>query len=223
MKDLLPINAYMTFMGLKADYLLNGGDKKYADYVAFKAITPFFEQASNGLVVNDEVFKDKSLVSIGLEFCEPKIVMNGDTEEVMVEAVMADTNKNSEGQYFTDKELQEIANQINTEGSTLPDEGHSVLQGLMKEFGSNYEAIKVKIKEEKGVFNTIKAVVKDGKLWFQAFLDKNYKDLVNKYKGISIEVLGDNNGSGRIMSPKYLGFTLTNTPKLKAATIDRVA
>ena len=213
----------MTFTEIKANYLLQGGNRDYADYVAFQAITPFFEKTSEGLVVNDSDFEDKSLVSIGLEFSEPKIVMNGDTEEVMIEAVMADTSPNTEGQYFTDEELTLIANQINEEGSTLPDEGHSVLKSLVKRFGSNYEAIRAKIREEKGIFNTIKAVVKDGKLWFQAFLDKKYKDLVSKYKGISIEVLGDDNGSGRVMSPKYLGFTLTNTPKLKAARIARIA
>ena len=221
-KEYLPTNAYMTFTEIKANYLLQGGNRDYADYVAFQAITPFFEKTSEGLVVNDKDFEDKSLVSIGLEFKEPKIVMNGDTEEVLIEAIMADTTPNSEGQYFTETELSIIANQINSEGSTLPDEGHSVLKSLVKRFGSNYEAIKAKIKEEKGIFNTIKAVVKDGKLWFQAFLDKKYKDIVSKYKGISIEVLGDKNEAGRVMSPKYLGFTLTNTPKLRAAQIARV-
>ena len=212
----------MTFMSLKADYLLSGGDKDYADYVAFKAITPFFKETNHGLVVNDEDFVDKSFMSIGLEFEEPKIVMNGESEEVMIEAIMADNTPNTEGQYFTDKELEEIATQINTEGSTLPDESHMILNSLAKRYGSNYDAIMHRIKEEKGVFNTIKAVVKEGKLWFQAFLDKKYKDMVSKYKGISIEVLGDSTGSGRVLSPKYLGFTLTNSPKLKSALIDRV-
>lgn len=213
----------MTFTEIKANYLLSGGNRDYADIVAFKAISPFFKESSEGLVVNDEDFTDTSLVSIGLEFCEPRIVMNGDSEEVLIEAVMADTTPNDKGQYFTETELTLIANQINTDGSTLPDEGHSVLKSLVEKFGSNYDAIEARIKEEKGIFNTIKAVVKDGKLWFQAFLDKKYKEIVSKYKGISIEVLGDDNGSGRMMAPRYLGFTLTNSPRLNAAKIARVA
>jgi hypothetical protein len=136
-----------------------------------------------------------------------------------MEAILATTDKNTDNKFFTEDELSDISAQINTLGSTLPDVDHEKLQELVKKYGNNYEAIKTEIAKEKGVFKTIRSALKDGKLWIQAVLDKRYKNLVQKFGSLSIEALADADVTGRLRQPKYLGFTFTNNPKLKAARI----
>ena len=132
---------------------------------------------------------------------------------------MADTNKNTDGDFFTEEELKVIETQINTFGSTLPDVDHEKLNSLVQRYGNNYDAIVAELRKEKGIFKNIKAVFEKGKLWIQAVLDKRYKNHTEKFKGLSIESLAKRDDDGRLRNPKYLGFTFTNNPKLVAAKI----
>lgn len=154
---------------------------------------------------------------------EPKIVMNSDTEELVMDAILADNTPNTDGKFFTEEELQDMALQINTWGSTLPDVDHEKLMSLLKKYGNNTELIKQELKQEKGIFKSIKAVVDKGKLWIQSVLDKRYKNHTDKFKSLSIEALAESDTTGRLRKPVYLGFTFTNKPKLLSADIVKVS
>jgi hypothetical protein len=154
---------------------------------------------------------------------DPKIVMNSETEELVMDAILADNTPNKEGKFFTEEELQDIAGQINTWGSTLPDVDHEKLTSLIKKYGRDTDKIRAELRNEKGIFKSIKAVVEKGKLWIQTALDKRYKNHTDKFKSLSIEALADSEPSGRLRKPIYLGFTFTNNPKLINADIVKVA
>jgi hypothetical protein len=114
-----------------------------------------------------------------------------------------------------------MADQINTYGSTLPDVDHEKLMTLVKKHGRDQVAIMNSLKNEKGIFKSIKAAVTNGKLWIQAILDKRYKNHTDRFKALSIEAFADVEGD-RLTNPQYLGFTFTNTPKLPGAQIASV-
>lgn len=186
---------------------------------AWSVIKQRFRKVDGKYVAMSEDFKNPVLYTFQLSEPTTKIVMNADIEEIVMDAVLATDEVNTDGKYFTIQELEELAMQINTSGSTLPDVDHEVLSNLIKAHRNNYDRIKTELYQRKGIMKSIKAVVDKGKLWIQATLDKRYKNHIDRFKGLSIEAVADSDESGRLTHPTYLGFTFTNTPKLPSAQI----
>jgi ferredoxin-fold anticodon binding domain-containing protein len=211
--------------------------KNYDDDNAFNfawEATKMKMTKSNGMyVVHNHYYTQsepedlKDLTTLDMDSEDTKITMNAETDEIIMEAVLADNHITTDvtdfgkPKFFTEEELQSIADQINVAGSTLPDVDHETLKKLCMKHGlHNIEAIRAELHSEKGIFRNIKATVDKGKLWIQAILDKRYKNHVNKFKALSIETLTETEQeTGRMRNPKYLGFTFTNNPKSKNAMI----
>lgn len=171
------------------------------------------------LVACSEDFIAPQLFQFALQPAEEILIKNHDDGTIELDAVLATTEaRRSDGKAFDEEALHELARQINEEGSTFPDVDHAILAKLAEKYGPDADAIKANIKREKGVFNRIKAAVKDGKLWIKAFLDKRYKNYVERFSNLSIEAFATP-VNGRLTKPKYLGFTFTNTPQLAGAQI----
>lgn len=213
-------------------------DESTSMQIAWKLVTAKFFKAGEGgnyVIHNHYYGKSESeddeqevvgmseefkLTSFDMKEPEVKLIMNGDSEEIILEAILATTDRNTEGMFFTEKELNEISEQINVLGSSLPDVNHEKLMSLYTKIGNDPERLRTELKKEKGVFKNIKAAVKDGALWIQGVLDKRYKSVVKNFSGLSIEALTTaEKETGRLKNPHYLGFTLTNNPKLKRAQI----
>jgi hypothetical protein len=146
---------------------------------------------------------------------ETQIIANsqGDIE---LTVLLANQNpRKTDGKWFSEEALHSMAEQINANGSTLPDVDHKVLRSATAAYGSDIEAIANAVRNEKGVFKSIKAAVKDGKLWIHAVLDRAYKAVAEKFRKVSIEAVGKvDKVTGMISQPRYLGFTFTHTPEL---------
>jgi hypothetical protein len=165
-------------------------------------------------------FPQEVMYSCSIKINPEMFVSNSETGEIELNAVLATTEpRHDDGKYFTEVELQEIADQINAEGSGLPDEEHRVLEAVKARVGNNPALIREELKKEKGIFKSIKAIVEKGKLWIKALLDKRYKNHVNKYTSLSIEATATHAGNGRLVKPKYVSFTFTDTPQLAGASI----
>lgn len=218
-RAILPKDGVQLFDELFLSQKQLGNSDSVAINVAWNVIKPKLKDEGGKLVAMSGAFIPPKIHSIMTSEPELKVVMNSETEEIILDAVLADTDKNTDGDFFTEEELRSIETQINTFGSTLPDVDHEKLNSLVKKYGNNYDAIVAELKREKGIFKNIKAVFEKGKLWIQAVLDKRYKNHTEKFKGLSIESLAKRDSSGRLKNPKYLGFTFTNNPKLKAAKI----
>jgi hypothetical protein len=216
---LLPLSGVKYFNDVYNKALSNGSSEGVALGVAWSAVKNKLVVQGGSLVAMSDNFETPTLFSFKMSQPEINVVMNSETEEIILDAILADTTPNTEGKFFTDEELQSISEQINVMGSTLPDVDHEKLNSLVKKFGNNYDAIVAELKKEKGIFKNIKATFEKGKLWIQAVLDKRYKNHTEKFKSLSIEALAKSDDNGRLRNPKYLGFTFTNNPKLKAARI----
>ena len=218
-KDLLPKEGKNFYNKVYLEALKASNNVAVAQTIAWKEVKKRLIPTDSGLVANSDSFKEAKVYSFQMKNEDTKIVMNSDTGEIIMEAVLASTDANNEGKSFTPEALEDINAQINIHGSTLPDVEHEKLQLLVKKHGRNQNAIINELKVEKGIFKSIKSMIRDGKLWIQAFLDKRYKNHVDKFKALSIEAFAENDGNGKLERPKYLGFTFTNDPSIKNTRI----
>lgn len=186
--------------------------------IAWEATKLKLQKSGNTYVIHNHYYKTPEVHEFEMNEEETNISMNSETEEIIMDAVLADTNPNTDGKYFTEQELEDLAFQINTFGSTVPDVDHEKLMALVKKHGRNHDAIMHELKNEKGIMKNIKASVEKGRLWIRATLDKRFKNHLDKFKALSIEAFADVENN-RYSNPKYLGFTFTNNPKLKGARI----
>lgn len=203
--------------------LYNSAFKNYNEDTAFQmaweGVKLKFQREGDNIVIHNHYYQAEPEVhSLEMSPEETNIAINSETEEIIMDAVLADTNPNSDGKFFSEKELVALAEQINVFGSTLPDVDHEKLMGLVKKYGRDSESIRLALKNEKGLMKTIKASVEKGRLWIRAVLDKRYKNHLEKFKGLSIEAFADVE-NGEFKNAEYLGFTFTNNPKLKGARI----
>lgn len=197
--------------------LYKGDNEATAFAIAWKATKSRLKKSEGCYVAMTEDFVTPEIYTFDLSFEPSGLIMNTANEELVMEAVLANTDFNSKGQAFTEVELNEIAEQINTFGSGMPDVDHEKLKELAAKFGNNQELILQEIKKEKGIFKSIKALVHNGKLWIQQHLDKRYKNKIEKYNKLSIEVFANvDKNTGRLSKPKYLGYTLTSNPSIKS-------
>jgi cation transport regulator ChaB len=219
-KNILPDSGKAVFSEVYNNSYNKHKSEAQAFATAWSVVKQRFRKVDGKFVANSNDFVLPELFSFELTEPSTKIVMNADTEEIHMEAVLATEEPNKSGKFFTVEELEQLANQINAEGSTLPDVDHEVLQGLVNKYGNNIDLIKKELQQRKGIMKSIRAVVDKGKLWIQAVLDKRYKNHIDKFKGLSIEAVADSTpGPGRLKNPTYFGFTFTNNPQLSGAQI----
>lgn len=225
----LPINLQM---GWKSAYLtaadLYGFDRaiKVANAWLLKKMDDLENQPDEEDDGSEEIkerLMDK-IVSTELEAEESELVSFSENGDIVLNAVLAtDLPSKRDGLAYTESSLIDLADQINKRGMTLPDIEHSVYDKVMEETAT-LEEFKAKLKNEKGLLTKVKAFVQNGKLLIRAWLDKRYKNHVNKYKSLSLEahVPMENRVNGKIQKAEVLGFTFTNTPNIPGADIVNV-
>ena len=200
-------------------------ERNHSDSSAFKiawgATKKKMRQTSDGVfVANSLDFVPQKLYRFSVEPTNEVLITNSEDGSIMVDAVLADTTpRKSDGKKFTLESLQAIADQINLSGSTLPDTEHMIANSVLKKTVGDIKDAYDRIKSQKGLFTSIKAAVRDGKLWIRAWLDKRYQKIVNKYKFLSIEATAKEDGNGFLVEPNYLGFTFTKNPQLVGAAL----
>jgi hypothetical protein len=220
-KEKLPREGVQFYERVYQNSYNRNQDELLAHQVAWGMTKSKMKLVDGQLICNSEDFIPSQKYVFDLEPAEQILIKNHDDGEIELDAVLATTEpRETDGKYFTEEELTSLAEQINSDGSSLPDEEHATLKRLTRSGVMNRDLPSL-IGSEKGIFKTIKAVVKEGKLWVKAFLDKRYRNHAKNFKGLSIETLAKSTPSGRLVQPRYLGFTFTNTPQLAGAGIAR--
>jgi len=221
-KKVLPVSGQKLFLQVfNKEFAKTKGDETMSFRVAWGVVKKQFKKKGTKWVANSSDFVNPEFFEFELIPSGTEIVINDEDGELVMDAVLADTSKNKQGLHFGLEELKDIADQINMNGSTLPDISHmtwgEINKDYLQQFLSDEELVNL-MKKRKGVFKDIKALVKEGKLWIRAKLDKRYKNHVDKFKGVSIETVAKRNGD-KLINPLYMGFTFTDNPALKEALI----
>jgi len=112
--------------------------------------------------------------------------------------------------------LKAWAKQIN-ENPIVGDIDHLLYDKVLKSNMSD-EQIRSVLKGKPGIAKTVKAIFQKGKLWVKAIIDKRYKRIVEKSKGVSAEAFCTWEGN-KATSGDLLGFTFN----LKTSPADSLA
>lgn len=135
-----------------------------------------------------------------------QLVKRTDSGEEYITAVLADIDANLLGEKHTPEVLKKWADQINASpivGDIDHEEYDKILSAAVTD-----EDVKQLFKDKKGIAKTLKAMYKDGKLYIRAVIDKRYKDVVQKAKGLSLEaVVTRDTTTNTIIDGQILGFT----------------
>lgn len=215
----LPEEGKVFYTGVYNKSYTSHSDEALAHEVAWTMTKARMRSENGTLVACSEDFIPHTVFQFALEPADHVLIKNHDNGDVELNAVLATTEpRKTDGAAFTEEALIEMARQINEEGSTFPDVDHETLTRLQAQYAFDPEGLVAAVKREKGVFRSIKAAVKGGKLWIQAMLDKRYHNYKDRFSHLSVEALAKKNG--RVLtSPRYLGLTFTKTPQLSGAQI----
>ena len=197
---------------------------------AYNKVSPKYDEVTSGRVAWEIVKKkftrinkewvakgmSRNLYVFNMKVSEDIFIKKADDGVYYLEATLSDTDVDGQGKRFTAEALEDYANQINTFGVS-----GNITHKSWDDFTvsnshlSEEEFIKKARSERKGIFKTIKAVFKEGKLWIKALIDKRYMNHVKKFNRVSIEALVPTryqNNNEYQKGGVVLGFALDNNP-----------
>ena len=216
-----------TFYDLIPEYL-----KSFSQEIQLGWITTLFEASQSIDLLSAMIVADEWLVQhlsqtpteekvmLSLDLHSKEFIAFEDKDEIVVSAVLADANPNSDGKSFTEGALISLAEKINDQKMALPDTEHKAYEDLLKSSKDDTEFIS-KLKQSKGMIKKVFAFVMNKQLHVRVWLSKAYKALVNNYKSVSIEAIGylDELNPSVYVDAEPISFTFTNKPKIAAAKI----
>ena len=124
-----------------------------------------------------------------------------------ISAVLTTTKTHKDGKKgYSPKLLQKWANWINEGNSIVGDVDHAEFDALLQE-GCTDDEVAQRLKDKPGIAKTVKAVYEKGKLWVRLMIDKRYRSLIKKSKGLSLEALTTSDDNGNVIDGDLLGFT----------------
>jgi len=125
--------------------------------------------------------------------------------EEFITLVLNTTDAHRDGIVFTEELLMDMARQIN-ENPIVGDVDHMLYKRILQS-GMSDEQVKRVLKSKPGIAKTVKAIYDKGKLWVRAIIDKRYKRLIQKSKGVSSEIFYSNVSGKTFNAAEILGFT----------------
>jgi hypothetical protein len=114
------------------------------------------------------------------------IKRSSDGEDYMT-FVLSSTTPHRDGKVFTEEMLKNWAQTINS-NPIVGDIDHGLYDQLLSSYLSD-DQIRNVLKSKRGIAKAVKAIYENGKLWIRAIIDKRYKNIIEKSKGVSVEAL----------------------------------
>lgn len=119
---------------------------------------------------------------------------------------LADTQSDAFGVELTDDVLKQWADYINQGNPLVGDIDHEYYDQVLSGMLSDEETIDM-IRNKKGIAKGVQAIFDKGKLWVKALIDKRYKKVIEKAKGVSLEALIQKNDDNKVTGAELMGFT----------------
>lgn len=160
------------------------------------------------------------IMTLAFEFPQEQLLAQAEDGDLYMSAVLADNQPTLTGHTFPEEILQKFADDIN-QNTAIGDMDHEYFDRLIAK-GLSDDQIVQALKSKPAIVRAVKAMVDKGKLWVRLFIDKRYKNLVQRAKGLSLEALSKTNPvTKRVNDAKFLGFTLNmnSTPANPRTTL----
>jgi hypothetical protein len=133
---------------------------------------------------------------------------------------LADVYKDKFGVQLPEEVLQQWAEKINSGEVVLGDVDHEMYDQLLQA-GYTNEQVKHMLKSKPSIAKAVKAIYDKGRLWVRAVIDKRYKNVIQKSKGVSMEAIITRDNNNNIVSGDLLGFTfgVKHTPVIQGTGV----
>jgi hypothetical protein len=205
---------------LKAKWIsiFNAAFDKYGETKAFLIANTWLKKE---MQPRKELIKRSVIVFTGVPQRNSLIKRSSDGEDY-VTLVLASTQPHLDNTRFSSDLLRKWAEQINSAPKMIggADFDHQ-LYDKYSESDMTDDQVRYALRMKPGIAKAVKAVFKDGQLWVRAMIDKRYKAIINKSRGVSAEaVISKWNGSDAL-DGDLLGFTF-NVHTTPADSLARV-
>lgn len=135
-----------------------------------------------------------------------EFIQRTENGEDFISFKLVNVGYDTQGKNWTAPLLQKWAEQINSGQTVLGDIDHAEFEKLVQAMYSE-EEVKERIQSKPSVAKAVKAVFENGALWIKAILDKRYRKMLEKSKGVSLEAIVDTDDIGTVLDGDLLGFT----------------
>ena len=164
-----------------------------------------------------------SIKAIPIETKESNFIVRDDNGEFYFDATLMSTRTNNDGISFDIGLLNKWADYINANG-ILGDVDHDLFNSMVREGHSEQEILDF-MKNKPGISKAVKAYIKNGALKIRAWIDKRYKNVLEKAKGLSLESIvskTDSDNPNHVLDGDLFGFTfnVNSNPASEDAKID---
>lgn len=147
-------------------------------------------------------------VDFAIERSQGEILICDEAGEYYFDAVLIGEDTHKDGTRIDEKVLQEWTNYINDNG-LVADIDHSTIKDLIRR-GKSHDYIKTYMRNKPGIAKAVKAFYENGELRIRAWIDKRYRRMVDRIKGLSLESLVDydKEDPNLVVGGDIFGFTL---------------
>jgi hypothetical protein len=161
------------------------------------------------IVANSWLKKQKivkqTFTKVYFEIDKNQLIKQDANGDEYISAVLATTQKTKEGRVFTEDLLKRWEEDINNGNTIVGDVDHEFFDKIAMD--ATNRQIKTALKEKPSIAKAVKAVYEKGKLWVKLLIDKRYKNVISKAKGLSIEGLVQTDDNGIVNSGELWGMT----------------
>ncbi len=137
-------------------------------------------------LASDAKLVKRSFVELEMDASKGFIKRSDDGEDY-ISFVLNSTIPHKDGKIFTESMLQKWAEDINKGEVVIGDVDHEYYDKALATMTD--DQVKFALKGKPGIAKAVKAIYDKGKLWVRAMIDKRYRKLIEKAKGVSVEAL----------------------------------
>jgi hypothetical protein len=195
-------------------YVAKLSDKLKAGWIAvFNAAFEKYGEKEALLIANAWLKKQiperkmikRSVVVLDLDTSKGFIKRSRSGEDY-VTFVLNSTEPHRDGKVFSESMLKKWAKTINENPNMVGDIDHLLYDKILDSSISDETARGI-LKNKPGIAKMVQAVYEKGKLWVRAIIDKRYRKIVEKSKGVSAEAYISNWDGDVATDGDLLGFT----------------
>ena len=144
--------------------------------------------------------------TLKFEASDAQFIKRTENGDEYVSFKLADTQLDSFGVKLSDDVLKNWADYINNNNPLVGDIDHEFYDQVLSGMYETDEIIE-KLRSKKGIAKGVQAVFEKGKLWVKALIDKRYRKVIERSKGVSLEALINRDENNNVIGADLLGFT----------------
>lgn len=167
----------------------------------------------------------KSISRIGFKLMESdkgEIIQRDLQGDLYFDAVLGSENPHKDELKYSPGLLNRWADQINS-GDYSGDIDHAWLNKMMEKYGDIDQVVRM-VKNKPGITKKVKAWFQDGMLKIRGWIDKRYKSVLQKVKGLSLEAIirRSKTNENEVEDGDFMGWTFSTDDEMTADSYAKI-